>query len=109
VHLYILSPIDHTHATAAQLLNDAAVRDGLADHWDEILGPGLAQVNEGVEGWKLIARVHNLGLDAPLFRLSANLPETNAQVLHPFNATNAGRQIGAEKTTVGDFVGESGL
>jgi hypothetical protein len=25
------------------------VRDGLADHWAEILGPGLWEVNEGVE------------------------------------------------------------
>jgi hypothetical protein len=25
------------------------VRDGLADHWDEILGLGVRQVNEGEE------------------------------------------------------------
>ena len=28
----ILSLVHHTHATAAQLLDDAVVRDGLADH-----------------------------------------------------------------------------
>jgi hypothetical protein len=32
--------------------------------------------------------------------------EANAQLLYPFDATNTGRQIGAEKTAVGRFVGE---
>ena len=30
---YVLSFVDHTHPPAAQLLDDAVVRDGLADHW----------------------------------------------------------------------------
>src|ERR1700674_1501203 len=30
--LHILSFVDNTHATAAQLLDDTVVRDGLADH-----------------------------------------------------------------------------
>jgi hypothetical protein len=34
------------------------------------------------------------------------VPEADTQLLHPFDATNTGRQIGAEKTAVGRFVGE---
>jgi hypothetical protein len=30
---YVLSFVDHTHPPAAQPLDDAVVRDGLADHW----------------------------------------------------------------------------
>ena len=30
--LYVLGFVHHSHATAAQLLNNAVVRDGLADH-----------------------------------------------------------------------------
>ncbi|MGA9543295.1 MAG: hypothetical protein WBQ85_06990, partial [Candidatus Sulfotelmatobacter sp.] len=41
--------VDHTHPAAAQLLDDVVMRDGLAKHWGEILGPGLGQVNEGVQ------------------------------------------------------------
>ena len=33
--LHILSFIDHTHTTAAHLLDDAIVGYGLADHWRE--------------------------------------------------------------------------
>ena len=29
--------VDHAHPTAAELLDDAVVRDGLADHWSRIL------------------------------------------------------------------------
>jgi len=47
--LDILSLIDHTHPSAAELLDDAVVRDGLADHWAEILGREAGQVNEGWE------------------------------------------------------------
>jgi len=43
----VLSFIDHTHAAAAEFLDDAVVRNGLADHWAEILGPESRQVNEG--------------------------------------------------------------
>jgi hypothetical protein len=31
----VLGLIDHAHPTAAELLHDAVVRDGLADHWRE--------------------------------------------------------------------------
>jgi hypothetical protein len=34
-------------------------------------------------------------------------PEPHAQLLHPFNPANAGRQVGAEKSAVGRFVCES--
>src|SRR5882672_7437266 len=33
--LQVLSLVDHTHASAAELLNDAVVRDGLADHRED--------------------------------------------------------------------------
>ena len=39
-------------------------------------------------------------------KLWRNVAEADAQLLHPFDATNTGRQIGAEKTAVGCFVGE---
>jgi len=42
----ILGLINHTHPPAAELLDDAVVRDGLASHWAEMLGVGLEQVNE---------------------------------------------------------------
>jgi hypothetical protein len=44
--------VDHTHPTAAQLLDNAVVRDGLADHGREMLGGIRGQVNEsrGVGG-----------------------------------------------------------
>ena len=44
--------IDDTHAPFTQLLSYIVVRDGLADHWAEILGLHVGQVNEGDEvGW----------------------------------------------------------
>ena len=36
--LYVLGLVDDTHAAAAEFLDDAVVRDGLADHCAEILG-----------------------------------------------------------------------
>ncbi len=33
--LGVLSLIDNTHAAATELLDDAVVRDGLAEHWRE--------------------------------------------------------------------------
>jgi hypothetical protein len=36
---FVLSLIDNTHATTTQLVQDAVVRDGLADHWSRILRP----------------------------------------------------------------------
>ena len=38
--------VNHAHAPAAQFLDDAVVRDGLADHWSRILRPRNRQVNE---------------------------------------------------------------
>ena len=45
--LHILGFIDHSHPTTAQLLDDAVVRNGLADHWAEMLGLQVGQVNAG--------------------------------------------------------------
>ena len=36
---FVLSLVDHTHAAPAEFFDDAVVRDGLADHWREILRP----------------------------------------------------------------------
>jgi hypothetical protein len=36
--LYVFGFVDETHATTAELLDDAVVRDTLPDHWTEILG-----------------------------------------------------------------------
>src|SRR6202034_1248927 len=49
VQAEVFSLVDHTHPAATELFDDAVMRDGLANHWAEILGPGLRQVNEGVE------------------------------------------------------------
>src|SRR5713226_2553407 len=35
MQLYVLSLVDHTHTTTTQFLDDAVMRDGLADHWRE--------------------------------------------------------------------------
>src|SRR5467141_1325930 len=50
--LGIFGLVDHTHTTTTELLHDAVVRDGLPDHWAEILGRKVEQVNEswGVGG-----------------------------------------------------------
>src|ERR1700730_14730526 len=49
----VLSLVDDTHATAAQLLDDAVMRDGLADQsvgsracWERMLVGGRRQVNQ---------------------------------------------------------------
>jgi hypothetical protein len=44
--------VDNAHAAAAELLHDAVARDGLVDHWREILRLRDGQVNEsrGVGG-----------------------------------------------------------
>ncbi len=42
----VLSLVDHTHPAATELLYDAVVRDGLANHWREILRLLTGQVNE---------------------------------------------------------------
>src|ERR1700674_255861 len=45
---YVLGLIDHAHATASELLDDAVVRDGLADHSQECYGgwPGMSMSSE---------------------------------------------------------------
>ena len=45
---YVLGLIDHAHATASELLDDAVVRDGLADHSRECSGgwPGRSMSSE---------------------------------------------------------------
>ena len=35
----ILGLVDHTHPTAAEFFDNAVMRDGLADHWRQILRP----------------------------------------------------------------------
>jgi len=37
VQLYILGLAHHTHPAATELLDEAVVREGLADHWALIL------------------------------------------------------------------------
>jgi hypothetical protein len=41
----VLSLIDHSHPAAAQLLDDAVVRDNLPDYWREYYG-GRMGINE---------------------------------------------------------------
>ena len=48
----VLGLIDHTHAAAAELLDDAVVRDGLADHLRECYG-----VRSGKSMYGLTARM----------------------------------------------------
>src|SRR5438309_6147229 len=43
--LEIFRLVHNTHSAATQPLHNAVVRNGLADHWAEILGPELRQVN----------------------------------------------------------------
>src|ERR1700730_40471 len=40
----VLSLIDHTHPAAPELLHDAVVRNGLADHVGEGLSPGATML-----------------------------------------------------------------
>jgi hypothetical protein len=51
MQFYVFSLVNHTHAAAAELLDDAVVRNGLADHgsqqlWMAILGCCERGVNE---------------------------------------------------------------
>src|ERR1022692_3232087 len=47
VQLGIFSFVNDTHTSAPYFFENAVVRDGLADHWAEILGRQVGQVNEG--------------------------------------------------------------
>src|SRR5712692_9801290 len=52
MEVYVLCLVDDTHPAATQPLHNAVVRNGLADHWAEILGLEPGQVNEvGRVGW----------------------------------------------------------
>jgi hypothetical protein len=42
----VLSLVHHSHSTTTKFLNDSVVRDGLTDHWREILRESNGQVNE---------------------------------------------------------------
>jgi hypothetical protein len=42
----VLGLVNNPHTTPAEFLNNAVVRDGLADHWPEILRLWNRQVNE---------------------------------------------------------------
>src|SRR5580692_2036509 len=48
VQLYVLSFVHHTHAAAAELLDDPIVRDGLADHGIRAMLGGM----RGPSQWK---------------------------------------------------------
>src|ERR1700719_3056425 len=47
--LDVLGLVDHTHPATAQLLNDAVVRDGLADHAQECYGGSLSKSMKATE------------------------------------------------------------
>src|SRR5262249_24579190 len=44
---YVLSLVHDAHTAAVQFFDDAVMRDGLSDHWTEMLGLEVGQVNEG--------------------------------------------------------------
>jgi hypothetical protein len=52
VQLHVLGSVDNSHSPATELLDNAVVRDCLANHWREILRTSSGQVNEswGVGG-----------------------------------------------------------
>ena len=54
---HVFSFVHNTHAATAHFLDDAIVRDGLSDHWAQILGLEGCQVNEGKEAgyWLCLA------------------------------------------------------
>jgi len=51
MQLDIFSFVDDTHPPAAKLLDDVVMGDGLTDHWAQILGSEMRQVNESAENW----------------------------------------------------------
>jgi len=46
IQLNVLCLVHHTHTATTEPLDDAVMRDILADHWAQILGLGVGQVNE---------------------------------------------------------------
>jgi hypothetical protein len=54
----VLRLVNYTHPATTQLLDDALVRDGLADHWAQILRPRMGRVNEDRRLGRLAASVH---------------------------------------------------
>ena len=46
VELDVLGLVDNPHPATAQLLNDAVVRDGLADHAQECYGGSVGKSNK---------------------------------------------------------------
>ena len=50
--LDILGFVDNTHSAAAELFENALVRDRLADYRAEMLGPEAKQVNESTKARK---------------------------------------------------------
>ena len=47
--LHVLSFVNHTYPAAAELFDNAVMRNGLPNHWAEILGLGVGQVNDSEE------------------------------------------------------------
>ena len=69
--LTVLSLVHDAHASAAELVDDAVVRDDLADHWAQILGSQARQVNgsRGVgRSWRGLGRM--VGAKSPLHSLT---------------------------------------
>jgi len=60
MQLEIFSLVDHTHPAAAQLAQDAVVRDGFADHWRGILLRHHMQVNESREFESVVGSLHSV-------------------------------------------------
>jgi hypothetical protein len=65
----VLSLTNYSHPTAAQLFDNAVVRDRLADHWAEMLGLRRGQVNE------------MLGVRNRLLRCGCNVPDSSHSLL----------------------------
>jgi hypothetical protein len=49
VEFYILRFVNNTHPAAAEFFDDTVMRDRLADHWAEMLGRRVMQVNAAEE------------------------------------------------------------
>jgi len=86
--------INHPHAPAPKSFNDAVVRNCLADHWAEILGPESRQVNEGPGH----VACHHLSMASRRLRLSP--PATtataawNEKIVYTFKGGSDGSEPG---------------